>query len=111
MEIPKTMRYTPAPALPATLLVIDCRCRPRVVPLQGDMTFGRLYDGPQCQITVKSAIVGRRHGEFLYDDSEGAYYYIDNNSLNGTYINGVKLQPYNHRGTRTNRGGSLTWAG
>lgn len=103
MEIPRTMRYTPAPALPATLLVIDCRCRPRVVPLHGDMTFGRLYDGPQCQITVKSAIVGRRHGEFLYDDSEGAYYYIDNNSLNGTYINGVKLQPYNHRGTRAFR--------
>ena len=91
METQKTMYYQPAPQLPATLLVIDCTCRPRLIPLKGDMTFGRIYNGELCSITVKSAIVGRRHGEFVYDDSEGVYYYIDNNSLNGTFINGVRI--------------------
>ncbi|MBU5462386.1 FHA domain-containing protein, partial [Lachnoclostridium sp. MSJ-17] len=78
MDNQKTMFYRPAPVLPATLLVVDCRCKPSVVPLRGDMSFGRIYNGPQCDIVVQSAIVGRRHGEFVYDDSEGVYYYIDN---------------------------------
>ncbi len=103
METQKTMYYQPAPQLPATLLVIDCTCRPRLIPLKGDMTFGRIYNGELCSITVKSAIVGRRHGEFVYDDSEGVYYYIDNNSLNGTFINGRKLEPFNERGSRAYR--------
>ena len=103
MDNQKTMFYRPAPVLPATLLVVDCRCKPSVVPLRGDMSFGRIYNGPQCDIVVQSAIVGRRHGEFVYDDSEGVYYYIDNNSLNGTYINGVKLERYNERGSRAYR--------
>ena len=103
MEMQKTMFYRPAPPLPATLLVVDCNCQPRVVPLKGDMTFGRIYNGPQCDILVQSAIVGRQHGKFIYDDSEGVYYYIDNNSLNGTYINGVKLQRFNERGSRAYR--------
>ena len=100
MEIQKTMVFRPAPVLPATLLIVDCRCKPSVVPLRGDMSFGRIYNGPQCDIVVQSAIVGRRHGEFIYDDSEGVNYYVDNNSLNGTYINGVKLERYNERGSR-----------
>ena len=103
MDLQRTMYYSPAPPLPATLLIIDCRCKPSVVPLRGDMTFGRYYNGPECDIKVQSAIVGRRHGEFVYDDSEGVYYYIDNNSLNGTYINGVKLERYNERGSRAFR--------
>ena len=103
MEMQKTMYYQPAPPLPATLLVIDCTCKPRLIPLRGSMTFGRLYNGELCNITVQSAIVGRHHGEFVYDDSEGVYYYIDNNSLNGTFINGTKLEKYNERGSRAFR--------
>ncbi len=103
MEAQKTMYYRPVPRLPATLLVVDCTCKPRLIPLRGDMTFGRLYEGELCNITVQSAIVGRRHGEFVYDESEGVYYYIDNNSLNGTYINGTKLQKFNERGSRAHR--------
>ena len=103
MEISKTVYYRPAPVLPATLLIVDCTCKPRLIPLRGDMTFGRLYEGELCNITVQSAIVGRRHGEFVYDESEGVYYYIDNNSLNGTYINGTKLQKFNERGSRAHR--------
>lgn len=103
MEMQKTMYYQPAPPLPATLLVIDCTCKPRLIPLRGSMTFGRLYNGELCNITVQSAIVGRHHGEFVYDDSEGVYYYIDNNSLNGTFINGTKLEKFNERGSRAFR--------
>ncbi len=103
MEIQRTVYYQPAPQLPATLLVIDCTCRPKLIPLKGDMSFGRIYDGELCDITVKSAITGRHHGEFIYDDSEGVYYYIDNNSLNGTYINGTKLEKFNERGSRAFR--------
>ena len=76
----------------ASLLVIDCRCKPKVYPLKGRMTFGRIYDGELCDITVLSAIVGRRHGEFVQNEEDGAYYYIDNNSVNGTFINGYKLE-------------------
>ena len=86
--------------LNSSLLVIDCRCKPRLIKLNGDMTFGRLYDGELCDITVESAIVGRRHGEFLQNKSNGAYYYIDNNSLNGTYVNGRRLESESSRGSR-----------
>lgn len=103
METEKTLDRRTPPVMPATLLAVDCRCRPRVIPLSGNMSFGRNYNGPLCDITVQSAIVGRRHGEFLYDDNEGVYYYIDNNSLNGTYINGVRLEKYNERGSRAYR--------
>lgn len=35
--------------------------------------------------------MARRHATFMF--SNGKWYLIDNNSTNGTYINGVKLQP------------------
>lgn len=103
METEKTLDYRTPPDMPATLLVIDCRCTPRVIPLSGNMSFGRVHHGALCDITVQSAIVGRRHGEFLYDEHGGAYYYIDNNSLNGTYINGIRLKKCNARGSRAYR--------
>ena len=103
MEIQNTAIYPAAQELKASLLLIDCRCEPRVIPLKGSMTFGRLYDGEQCDITAQSSITGRKHGEFVYDADECAYFYIDNNSLNGTYLNGKRLAPYNSRGSRPAR--------
>ena len=100
MEMRKTMYYQPAPPLPATLLVLDCTCKPRLIPLRGNMTLGKYFEGSRCNIQVNSAIASRQHGEFLYDDSEGVYYYIDNNSLNGTFINGHRTERYNERGSR-----------
>lgn len=103
MDTAQTVYYKPEPGKNAGLLIIDKTQRPITVSLSGNRTFGRDYPGAVCDIRVFSQIVGRRHGEFIYDDSDGSdgsYYYIDNNSLNGTFINGEKLKPYNSRGSR-----------
>lgn len=103
MEMEKTVGYIPNQLHNSTLLIIDKRCKPTVVPLKGSMTFGRRHSGKLCDILVDSVIVGRNHGEFIYDNNQQAYYYIDNNSLNGTYINGYKLEKYNDRGSKAFR--------
>ena len=100
MSIEKTVYYTPAEAKSATLVVIDKTKMPKQIELRGDMTFGREYPQSTSDIRVNSSIVGRNHGEFVYDDSSDTYYYIDKNSLNGTFINGNKLAPYNQRGSK-----------
>lgn len=87
----------------ATLIILDMRNRPVVVPLHGSMTLGRAYDRSDCDIRVQSRIAGRRHGEFVYSDLYQEYYYIDNNSMNGTYVNGKKLVPYDERGSSAYR--------
>lgn len=73
------------------LLILDRSKRPRVVRLSGHMTFGREYPLADTIIRVDSEIVGRRHGEFIQDIRDGSFYYIDNNSQNGTFINGQRL--------------------
>ncbi len=103
MDEEKTVGFAPASSSGATLLIIDKNCRPTVVPLRGNMTLGRRHSGPLCDILVDSGIVGRRHGEFLYESTQNAYYYVDNNSLNGTFINGYKLEKYNERGSKAYR--------
>lgn len=84
---------------PATLIILDMRNKPVIVPLQGNMTLGRVYSQSSCDIRVQSRITGRRHGEFIYNEFDQNYYYIDNNSRNGTYINNKKLEPYDERGS------------
>ncbi len=96
----KTQYYSPCVARDATLLVIDTRKKPVMIELSGNMTVGREYPEATCDIRLYSEITGRRHGEFVYDDSDDTFYYIDNNSTNGTYINGRKLEPYNQRGSK-----------
>ena len=103
MDTNRTIYYKPKPAKTASLLIIDKLCKPTVVTLTGDKTLGRDYPQADCDIRLLSQIVSRRHGEFIFDDSDGAYYYIDNNSYNGTYINGERLAPYNDRGSRAYR--------
>ncbi len=105
MDQNKTMYYKPSKPQSgsATLFIIDSMRRPYMINFKGDRTFGRDYPGSDRTIRVNSEIVGKRHGEFIYDDSDGSYYYIDNNSLNGTYINGERLQSYNERGSRAYR--------
>ncbi len=100
MSEEKTAYYRPVAIRPATLLIIDKRNVPYIVSLDWDMTLGREYPGADTNIRVQSLITGRRHGEFVHDDSDDSFYYIDNNSTNGTYINGVKLPPYNARGSK-----------
>ena len=103
MEEIKTQYYCPVEAKSATLLVVDNRRTPYMISLNGSMTLGRDYPLADTDIRVCSEITGRRHGEFIYDDSDDTYYYIDNNSVNGTYINGFRLQPYNQRGSKAYR--------
>lgn len=79
----------------ATVIILDTRNRPVIVPLQGSMTLGREYEKSDCDIRVQSKITGRRHGKFVYSEANQDYYYIDNNSMNGTYINGKKMSPHN----------------
>lgn len=74
MDEEKTVGFAPASSSGATLLIIDKNCRPTVVPLRGNMTLGRRHSGPLCDILVDSGIVGRRHGEFLYESTQNAYY-------------------------------------
>ncbi len=95
-----TVYYKPKPKKAATLLIIDKSQKPKMILLSGNRTLGRDYPDANCDIRVNSKIVGRKHGEFVFDDSDGTYYYIDNNSKNGTYINGEKLAPYNERGSK-----------
>lgn len=84
----------------ARLLIIDKLKTPKLFELGEYATIGREYQNSNCTIRVNSAIVGRRHGEFIYNVADNSYYYIDNNSMNGTYINGSRLQKYNDRGTK-----------
>ena len=95
----KTQYYKSAEAKPATLFVLDAQLKPRIIKLKGHMTIGADYPGNDVDIRIMSDITSGRHGEFIYEDSDDSYYYIDNNSLNGTYINGKKLSPYNKRGS------------
>lgn len=99
----QTQMFMPKPVRGATLLLIDKRKVPIMVSLSGNATLGREYPQSDRMIRIVSEIVGRKHGEFVYDDSSDTYYYIDNNSLNGTYINGYKLPPYNERGSKAYR--------
>lgn len=96
----ETVYFKPQPPKPATLFIIDKNQVPTLISLIGDKTLGREYPESTCDIRINSAIVSRRHGEFIFDDSDGSYYYIDNNSYNGTFVNGVKLDSYNERGSK-----------
>ena len=70
MDSERTIAFVPEEqrGKTATLIILDMRNRPVVVPLQGNMTLGRDYDKSNCDIRVQSRITGRRHGEFVYSE-------------------------------------------
>jgi len=94
-----TVYYAPLPPKPATLLILERGKPVQIITLNGDMRLGREDSETHSDITLRSSIVSRNHGDFSYVD--GVYYYKDNNSLNGTFLNGKKMEPYNERGTRS----------
>lgn len=100
VDINQTLYYKPKKQENAVLLVIDRFRRPFMVTLTGDMTVGRDYPESDRDLRIASEIMSREHGEFIFDDSDGSYYYIDNNSYNGTFINGNKLLGFNDRGSK-----------
>lgn len=94
----RTVYYAPLPPKPATLFILEKGMNLSIVRLSGDMSLGRKSSDSYSDITLYSCIASRNHGEFSFID--GSYYYKDNNSLNGTFINGIKLEKYNERGSR-----------
>ena len=95
----RTIYYAPLPPKPATLIILERGEPIKLIKLNGDMRLGREDSALYSDITLKSPIVSRNHGDFSYVD--GIYYYKDNNSLNGTFLNGQKMEPFNERGTKS----------
>lgn len=96
----QTVYYQPQIQKNAALMIIDKKHKPYKVLLRGNMTMGRANSESDRDIRLYSDIVSRRHGEFIFNEAESCYYYVDNNSLNGTFINGAMLEKYDVRGSR-----------
>ncbi len=55
------------------------------------MTVGRSTEKQKADVDLRAKFVSRAHGE-IYRDASGVFY-VDVNSTNGTYVNGLKLPP------------------
>lgn len=59
------------------------------LPKSGEqMTLGR---DPKCTVPFQDTEVSRQHARIA--EKDGKYYLLDNNSTNGTYLNGQRLEP------------------
>lgn len=89
--IKKTPTFTPArrPASKLAYLIIlsDVENEPRIVKLKNNMTLGRKTPESEPDISLSSPIISRNHGTFTVTPS--GFFYQDNNSFNGTFINGT----------------------
>lgn len=98
LAVESTVMYKPKPPQPATVVIIG---KPEEaiysIKLNGNLTLGR---GSKVDIKLKSPIVSRVHGQFTWNDSDGCYYYMDCNSMNGTFFNGELMEKMNERGSR-----------
>jgi pSer/pThr/pTyr-binding forkhead associated (FHA) protein len=74
----------------------------RTLPLTSDVTVGRSAEGTSVRLCSRN--VSRRHARFTVVD--GVPFIEDSESLNGTFVNGVRL-----RGRRRLRGGDLVRIG
>jgi ABC-type multidrug transport system ATPase subunit len=81
----KTVLYTEKPRENAKLTIFDPAGNIAEVKLAGPCVIGRKFPESTANIQIDCAIASRRHGEIAV--MEGAYYYRDTDSLNGTYIN------------------------
>lgn len=74
-----------------TLLIVEPGNNIRVHNInKNSLTIGRQGADAQSELTLNSKIVSRRHG--CFNILNGELHYIDFPNLNGTYINGVKVQ-------------------
>ncbi|MGJ7922733.1 DUF6382 domain-containing protein [Neobacillus sp. LXY-4] len=76
---------TPRPYLLATLL------NEKIVITKDVFKIGR--DPGQADYVSKNKVVGRVHGVIIM--ANGEYFFEDNSSRNGSYVNGSKVLPYN----------------
>jgi len=85
----KTVLYTgPDSSENATLYVLDKTEEIKAYKLGQNVRIGRVGGGKNAEIELNSNITSREHGEILFMGN--SYIYTDMNSLNGTFINGVK---------------------
>lgn len=54
------------------------------------VTIGR---SRRCDVRIENDSVSKVHGSIVFDRGSGEYYIVDENSRNGTYINGESLTP------------------
>lgn len=94
----KTVYFQPVMNDNALVYILDKRRQLLYYPLKKTVTIGREYEKSTCDIRVHSQITGRNHGEIRYNEVEKQYYYIDHGSVNGTYINGQKMETCNPNG-------------
>lgn len=75
---------------PDTLKLLVCSSNKTITLQKASIEVGR---ATECDLNfgADNKYMARRHATFMF--SNGKWYLIDNNSTNGTYINGVKLQP------------------
>ncbi len=69
------------------LLFTDIEKEVSVIKLEGEMKIGREIPGSKPDIAIDSPIVSRDHG--VIKCAPDGYYYTDNDSFNGTFINGI----------------------
>lgn len=82
------MRPIETQPLGATLIALDSDVQPTEYPLTTDLcTIGR---APDCHVVVPRTFVSRLH---VWIERQGAYFVLnDNNSANGTFVNGQPVQ-------------------
>ncbi len=88
----QTVYYRPLPTRSATILVIEKGQVVNTVLLNGSMSIGRVTKDIRNDIALTSSIAGRHHGELIWNEQEGVYYYCDCGSINGTYYNGTRIK-------------------
>ncbi len=79
--------YTGVPGKANLIILTDIKNEAVVINLNREMVIGREVPGKTPDIPVNSPIVSRNHGVFSVDAT--GFYYKDNDSFNGTFINGV----------------------
>jgi ABC-type multidrug transport system ATPase subunit len=91
-HITKTTRFYSQHHYEHNLIIIDTNKEIQNIELgtfnKSKITFGTHSDN---DIVLESAIVSRRHG--VIERIDGKCYLYDTDSLNGTYVNGKKIQP------------------
>jgi len=85
-----------------SLIVIEKQSdRVYTLDVSNHMLIGRKNKKTSPDIIFDSEIVSRKHGLLYFDYEKRAYYYKDYNSLNGTFVNGVKLEKKDDKETRS----------
>jgi len=84
------MPYLPAPDVTSLVILEQDEVRCYNLETQSQWTIGRATPENTPDISLTSAIAGRKHGELIYIDDE--WFYLDNGSRNGTFYNGKKIE-------------------